>query len=183
MKKLIKTLTAANSASLSFVDGTDDVVFDSTYDEYMFVMTDIGDMKSGGGQAFGFQMNAAGASGFDETVTSTHFEADHPEDDSRARVIYEAGVDQAQGTGNVWLAQDSDDAADASMSGILHIFSPSSTTYVTHFYARMSGMYNNPAATDENAAGYFNLTAAVDEIQFTVSSGTFDGVIQMYGIA
>ena len=38
---LIKTLTADGDASLSFVDGTADVTFDSTYDEYMFVCTDI----------------------------------------------------------------------------------------------------------------------------------------------
>ena len=39
---LIKTLTASGSATLSFVDGTSDVTLDSTYDEYMFVCTDIG---------------------------------------------------------------------------------------------------------------------------------------------
>ena len=38
---LIKTQTASNSAYLDFIDGTSSVVFDSTYDEYMFVMTDI----------------------------------------------------------------------------------------------------------------------------------------------
>ena len=38
---LIKTLTASGDSSLSFVDGTADVTLDSTYDEYMFVMTDF----------------------------------------------------------------------------------------------------------------------------------------------
>ena len=39
---LIKTQTASGSDYLDFIDGTSDVVFDSTYDEYMFVFTDIG---------------------------------------------------------------------------------------------------------------------------------------------
>ena len=177
---LIKTLTADSDTTLSFVDGTASVVFDSTYDEYMFVYTDIAFGATG--QNFSFQVNAAGGSSFDETVTTTHFEADHREDDSVARIVYESGGDLAQATGNVMLAQDTDDAASSSMAGILHIFSPSSTTYVTHFYSRTSGRYDALSATDENTAGYFNLTAAVDEIQFT-GSAAFDGVIQMYGIA
>ena len=34
---LIKTLTASSSATLSFVDGTDSVVLDDTYDSYVSV--------------------------------------------------------------------------------------------------------------------------------------------------
>ena len=33
------------------------------------------------------------------------------------------------------------------------------------------------------AGGYVNVTEHVDEIQFKMSSGNFDGVIQMYGIS
>ena len=33
---LIKTLTASSSATLSFVHGASDVVFDGTYKEYVF---------------------------------------------------------------------------------------------------------------------------------------------------
>jgi len=173
---LISTTTASSVTNVTITSG-----IDSTYDEYMFVFTDISHASAG--SALTFQVNADGASGYDETVTTTHFEADHLEDDSRARVIYEAGSDLAQSTNPVILAQDSDDATASSFAGILHIFSPSNTTYVTHFYSRMSGRYNALAATDENTAGYFNLTAAIDEIKFFSSSGNFSGVIQMYGIA
>ena len=38
---LIKTLTASSSATLSFVDGTSDVVLDNTYPIYKFVFTNI----------------------------------------------------------------------------------------------------------------------------------------------
>ena len=32
-------------------------------------------------------------------------------------------------------------------------------------------------------AGYINDTTAIDEIQFKMSSGNFDGVIQLFGIS
>ena len=35
---LIKTLTASSDSTLSFVDGSSDVVFDSTYKEYLFTL-------------------------------------------------------------------------------------------------------------------------------------------------
>ena len=38
---LIKTLTASSSATLSFVDGSSDVVLDGTYDEYVFKFINI----------------------------------------------------------------------------------------------------------------------------------------------
>ena len=37
----IKKLTASSSATLSFVDGTDGVVLDDTYKEYVFTFKDI----------------------------------------------------------------------------------------------------------------------------------------------
>ena len=38
---LIKTLTASSSSTLSFVDGSSDVVLDSTYPIYVFDCTSI----------------------------------------------------------------------------------------------------------------------------------------------
>ena len=35
---------------------------------------------------------------------------------------------------------------------------------------------------DIYAAGYFNVTAAIDDIQFKMSSGNFDGKIKMWGV-
>ena len=177
---LIKTLTASNDASLSFVDGTADVTLDSTYDEYMFVCTDIN--GSADGSTFFFQGNVAGGSGYNETITSTVFTAYHDEADSAAALTYDTGVDQAQGTAFQHLALVGN-GADESIAGILHLFSPASTTYVTHFYTNFNTLAADNYSRNYFVAGYFNLTGAIDEIQFKMSSGNFDGVIQMYGIA
>ena len=178
---LIKTLTADGDSSLSFVDGTASVVLDSTYDEYMFVYTDIGPATDD--VDFEFQGNVAGGSGYNETITSTFFAAYHGEDDVSAALSYATAQDQAQGTAFQRLANDAGNGADESISGILHLFSPSSTTYVTHFYATSNWYHVNNFTQNSFVAGYFNLTGAIDEIQFKMTSGNFDGVIQLYGIA
>jgi len=183
---LIKALTASNSASLEFVDGTDDVVFDGTYDEYMFVYTDINPASDGA--IFTFQVNPTDDAGGDyDTVltTSTAFAAAHSEGGSGAAVAYQGNYDLAQSASGITLAREGGADADESCAGILHIFSPSSTTYVKHFYSRSNQANNDtdPVSQHFFLAGYLNDTTAIDEIQFKMSSGNFDGVIQMYGIS
>ena len=181
---LIKTLTASNSASLAFVDGASDVTFDSTYDEYMFVCTDINPATDD--VQLTFQVNATddAGGGYDTSlITSTFFTAHHNEDDDQTGLGYKTGFDLAQSASFQTISQSQGNGADESAALILHIFSPSSTTYVKHFYARCESNHRANYAQDNFIAGYINDTTAIDEIQFKMSSGNFDGVIQMYGIA
>ena len=178
---LIKTLTADNDSSLDFVDGTASVVLDSTYDEYMFVCTDIGQVSNG--EHFAFQVNKAGDSGFDKAMTTSAWVAQHSEAGEDAQVAISTSLDQAQGTSYQAMAMSIGSESDESAAGILHLFSPASTTYVTHFYSRFSSYHGSNYAIDFYSAGYINITEAVDEISFKMTSGNFDGVIQMYGIS
>ena len=180
---LIKTQTASDSTSLEFVDGTDDVVFDGTYDEYMFVYTDINPATDA---TFSFQVNATDDAGGDydtSLITSTYFRAYHEEDDDPAALGYAAGSDQAQSAGYQQLMYWMGSGADESGAGVLHLFNPSSTTYVKHFYSRCQVALSAARADDDFIAGYINDTTAIDEISFKMASGNFDGVIQLYGIA
>jgi hypothetical protein len=62
------------------------------------------------------------------------------------------------------------------------LFDPSNTTFVKHFVARVNNYYDNGSA-DGYVAGYCNVTAAIDGVQFAMSSGNIDsGIIKMYGI-
>ena len=72
--------------------------------------------------------------------------------------------------------------ADESGAGELHIFNPSSTTYVKHFTARVTFYHSADSAFVNYVAGYINDTTAIDDIQFKMSSGNFDGTIKMYGV-
>jgi len=174
---LIATATASGSATLSFVLG-----LDSLYDAYEFRFTNM--HPASDSVDFLFQVNAAGASGFNETITSTNFRAIHDEPDSLAQVAYDTGDDQAQGTAYQSIANYQGKDNDQGVSGVLTLYAPSSTTYVKHFTSRVNAIASNDYVNDSFVGGYINVTAAIDEISFKFSSGNIDlGVIKMYGIA
>ena len=180
----IKTLTASSSATLSFEDGSASVVLDDTYKEYMFTFNNIHPQTDS--EEFTFQGNAAGGSGYNETITSTTFAAQHGESDSPTELSYDGTADQAQGTGFQQLSAHNDVGgaeADESLSGYLHLFNPSSTTFVKHFIAVTQYSGWESRSVNSYTAGYFNTTSAIDEIQFKMSSGNIDaGDICLYGI-
>ena len=180
---LIKTETASSDSTLSFVDGTSDVVLDSTYPIYLFKFINIHPSAEA---RLTFQGNAAGGSGYNETITSTAFQAYHTEDGtSVASVGYSTDNDQGNGTAFQIISSVGGTQNDASLSGELWLFNPSTTTFVKHFMARTIEMYEDsaPGAIELHTAGYFNVTTAVDEIQFKMSSGNIDaGTIKLYGI-
>ena len=181
---LIKTVTASDAASISFVDGTSSVVLDNTYDEYMFVLTDIGPADDN--VNFGFQVNATddAGGGYDTSIiTSTYFQTLGYEDDSANALAYEVDADAAQSSSFVNLAHSLANDADAAASGVFHLFVPSSTTFVKHFYSRLNIYGNTSYSSTKFVAGYINDTTAIDEIQFKMTGGNMDGVIQLFGVA
>ena len=173
---LISTSTASNASEVTISSG-----IDSTYDEYMFVFTDLGPATDN--VKLQFQVNGAGESGFNETITSTAVLTFHEEDDSDTGLIYDASFDQAQGTAYSNVTYSIGNEADQSGAGIMHLFNPASTTYVKHFYSVTNNHNYEPMTAQLFMAGYINTTTAIDEITFKMSSGNFDGVIQMFGIA
>ena len=180
---LIKTLTASSSATLSFVDGTSDVVLDNTYKEYLFIFNNIHPATDEAD--FQFQGNVAGGSGYNETITSTVFKSGHDEGDTsgQAKIQYESDSDQAQGTAFQTLGIFSGADNDQCTSGYLHLFNPSSTTFVKHFIGVNQISNHSDTSAQEFYAGYCNVTAAIDGVQFSTSAGTFEtGRIALYGI-
>ena len=179
----IKTLTASSSSTLSFVNGSDDVVLDSTYPIYVFKFINIHPSSNAGSNTFQFNMSADSGSNYNVTKTSTHFRALHNEDDSAASIGYETAHDLAQGTGfqDISINVGGDD--DECVSGTLHLFEPSSTTFVKHFIARSAPYEYSNRAFDCFAAGYGNTTSAVDAVQFKFSQNNMaTGTIKMYGV-
>jgi len=171
---LISSATASGSASVEFTSG-----LDSTYDEYVFYFVNINPATNN--VTFGFQGNATDSTGYDRTITSTFFVAGHEEGDS-SFLTYVVSADQAQGTAYQQLAYNVGNGADESLSGVLHLFNPSNTTYIKHFYSRVNFHQENNTSTDGYAAGYINDTTAIDDIQFKMSSGNFDGSIHFFGV-
>ena len=179
---LLSTQTASSSATISFTSG-----IDSTYKEYIFkfydvhLATDQADLQ--------FNMSVDTGSNYNVTKTTTAFRAFHNEGGTDTNLSYHTGEDLAQGTGFQSIAYETDNANDSGISGYLHLYDPSNTTFVKHFIAQTSscldggasyGIYNLNFFT----AGYGNTTSAVDAVQFKMSSGNIDaGVIKMYGVS
>ena len=178
---LIKTLTASSSGTLSFVDGSSSVVLDNTYKEYIFFWNNF--HPASDDQNLFFNMSADTGSNYNVTKTTTYFRANHNENDGAASINYRTGEDLAQATGYQKLTLGTNNDNDSGSSGYLHLFEPSSTTFVKHFIARVSDAYGEPSNNDTFIAGYGNTTSAVDAIDFKFGSGNIDsGVIKLYGI-
>ena len=176
----IKTLTASSSATLSFVDGTDSVVLDSTYPIYVFKFINMHPATDD--KTLQFNMSVDGGSNYNVAKTTTFFRAYHGESGGEA-LQYRTANDLAQGTGFQDLTTGSSNSNDACINSELKIFSPSSTTFVKHFIARTIDLATGEYAMDMYVAGYGNTTSAVDAVQFKMSSGNIDsGTIKLYGI-
>ena len=124
-----------------------------------------------------------GDTAYDAVKTTTWFRALHSEDNSIANLTYDAAYDLAQSTSAQRLTGSLGNGNDESISGELTLYNPSSTTFVKHFIDRGAAYFNANGAFDIFSAGYCNTTAAIDGVQFTMSSGNIDsGVIKLYGI-
>ena len=172
---LLSTATASSSANLTF-----DSSIDSTYNIYLFKYINIHPATNGEQLKINFR---DGSTAYDATKTTSFFRAIHNEAGNDSELAYRTAQDLAQGTGAAHLTQGIGTDNDQSASGQLMLFAPSSTTFVKHFIART----NTYSADDYNyttfVAGYCNVTAAIDGVQFIMSSGNIDaGVIKMYGI-
>ena len=184
---LIKEQTASSSATISFVDGTSDVVLDSTYPIYLFKFINIHPASHDADAAGGLNFNASIDTGSNYNVakTSSAFTAYHAEDAAGAGLGYNTTNDAAQQTTAIPLSGQIYTDADSSLSGEMFLFNPSSTTFVKHFISTNTRMdYSvRPYANQYMVAGYINTTSAVDAIQFSMWSGNIDaGTIKLYGI-
>ena len=175
----IKTITASNAANASFHHGTSNVVLDSTYPIYKFVLVGLHPASDGDLQ---FQCSIDSGSNYNVAMTTTYPYASHNEGDSASSLSYFSDGDQANGTSFQRIGKIGNDN-DQATSGEMYLFDPSSTTFVKHFLSRVSESHPSEYIQDNHVAGYFNTTSAIDAVQFKMSSGNLDaGQIKLYGI-
>ena len=176
----IKTLTASNSADLTFVHGSSSVVLDSTYPIYLFKFITMHASATNAHFSVNFR---DGGSSYDATKTTTYVKVRHGENASLASIVYDDGNDLAQSTASQKLHENSQTDNDSSLSGSMYLFNPASTTFVKHFASDINSMANPSISDHILVSGYCNVTAAIDGVQFTFSSGNIDaGTIKLYGI-
>ena len=178
----IKTLTASSSATLSFVDGSSDVVLDSTYPIYLFKFIGVHPSVGNDYLEVGFR---DGDTNYDAVKTSTFFRTSHRENDTETVFGYSGGGDLAQSTSFQRMGGGIGNDNDQSAVGEMYLFNPSSTTFVKHFI--ITSQIYTPGATGstENSycSGYCNTTTAIDGVQFKMTSGNIDaGTFKLYGL-
>ena len=179
---LIKTLTASSSSTLSFVDGSSDVVLDNTYPIYKFVF--INCHPSVDESALQFNMSIDTGSNYNVTKTSSLFRAYNNEADNSTAIDYHEQQDLAQSTSFQTIGYGTGNDNDQSISGELHLFNPSSTTFVKHFMSTCNLYEDGDYSIQQFLSGYGNTTSAVDAVQFKFDSGNIDsGTIKLYGIS
>jgi len=173
---LIQTQIASGSSTISFTTG-----IDSTYDEYMFKFYNIHPATD----AQFFQVNFRdGSTAYDATKTSAYFEAVHDEADSEAAINYKTSYDLAQSTSAQYITRQIGNGNDECASGTLRLFSPSDTTFIKHFIGQSNTYQNDNKSYHIFTSGYNNVTAAIDGVQFSMSSGNIDsGQISLFGIS
>jgi len=175
---LLSTQTASSSATISFTSG-----IDSTYKEYIFKFYDIHPASEG---QFTFQADTGTNTSYNQTITSASFRAYNYESAGTPTVAYYANGDLAQSTSFHYLTSNAavGDDNDQSFSGTLHLFDPSSTTFVKHFMCVTNSYGPSDYTMQYFASGYFNTTTALTRVQFKFSSGNTDsGTIKLYGVS
>jgi hypothetical protein len=178
---LIKTLTASSSSTLSFVDGSSDVVLDNTYPVYLFKF--IGIHPGTDNQNFKVNFSIDSGSNYNVAKTTTHFYASHAEDDSEAQIAYDTGRDMGQGTGDAHVSNEVGSGNDESLCGTMYLFNPSSTTFVKHFISEAQFYHGGNLSITSYLAGYANTTSAIDGVLFKMQTGNIDaGTIKLYGL-
>ncbi len=173
---LISTQTASNSSTISFTSG-----IDSTYKEYVFKFIDIHPASDNVTFQVGFR---DGGSNYDATKTTVFYRAYNYENGSSNALAYVTAQDLAQSTNFQSLTEGTGGDNDQSCSGTLNLFDPSNTTFVKHFFATVNSAHAVDLSENVYVAGYCNVTAAIDGVQFKFSSGNIEsGVIKLYGVS
>ena len=171
----ISKTTASSDDTIDITSGIDDTykLYLITYNN-MHPETDLVD----------FQVNFRdGGSAFDAVKTTTIFDASTQESGTSTNLSYSTSYDLAQGTGIQFLASEVGNDNDQSVSGYLYLFAPSDTTFVKHYYSQSQTNQGEDRSYRWIVAGYCNVTAAIDAVQFTMQSGNIDsGKIKLYGI-
>ena len=109
------------------------------------------------------------------------------ENDSSTTLDYNSSEDNANVngfqklTGAAQIGTDNDESA----SGSMFLFNPSSTVFVKHFISRVNYVSDDGTThfVSNHVAGYVNVTAAIDAVQFKLDTNNIStGIIKLYGI-
>ena len=172
---LLTTNTFSGGSSSAFT-----TLIDSTYRLYKFVFIEVNPATNN--VQFTFNGSIDGGSNYNVINTTTFFNTYRNMDGADGAMEYVAAGDLANGSGYQELCRNVGSEADESVSGELFLFRPSSTTFVTQFFATTWEVNQGNYIQGHYIGGYFNSTSAINALDFKMDSGNMDGTIKMYGV-
>jgi len=185
---LIDTYLDITTSDTAVCDVTITSGIDSTYDVYEIHYTNI--HAETDDQSFMFQVDTGSLTNYNQPMVTTFWQSYHKEDDSDPGVGYSTGNDQSIGDQAFQkLAKDQGNEDDESASGILTLYSPSSTAVFTAFAAESNNSQGSSYTQSAFVSGYVKTLASsglapITRVRFKMGSGDIDaGTIKMYGLA
>jgi len=175
---LATTTLSSNAAVIDFTNPA----MSSTYKEYVFKIINVHPVNDD--VTFGCQFETGTGTTYQTAITSTMFRSTNGEDSSSGGLAYLASGDLANANGFQLLAGSVGNDADQNVVGELHLFEPSSGTFVKHFKGSFQSIAHSNRTNFQFPAGYVNTTTALTRVRFKFSGGNIDsGTIKMYGIS
>ena len=170
---LISTLTVTGSPST--VEITTGI--DSTYDEYQVVITNYTHTNENEIRLAFYTTD------WTPTVTTTWFESRHNEADTVSELNYSTAYDLAQQAMPQSITRNIGTGGDRSATGIITIYTPSSTTYTKHWNTKMHYEDTSAASNTTFVQGYVNSSSAITGLRLDAGGATCSGgILQLYGV-
>ena len=168
----------SGNSTCDFITG-----IDSTYDEYLFLFINM--RPSTDGAELQMQISTDAGSTWGQVGTTSYFKSLVDESGSNGQLGIDASfsIDNSNAAKNI--GHNFDNGASSSGSGILHLFTPSNTTFIKHFTSTIQQVYSQSpnGSTTRFSAGAWEVTAAITGVQFKFDSGQINGYIAMYGVS
>jgi hypothetical protein len=174
---LISTFTSDGSdADAQFTSG-----IDSTYKEYLFVINNIhpeSDFKS-----FMFNASVDGGSNYNVSKTTSSFRGIQNESATTAFGNRGSSTGADEDTGDMYIADGVGNDNDQSVSGLVRLYNPSSTTFVKIISTQSQHYQKDDYSMNIFNAGYCNTTSAINAVRFRFNEGEIQGgTIDMFGV-
>ena len=183
VQQLIKTITVSSgTADVSFIHGSNDVVFDSTYKSYLFKVIEV-HVSLDSGVKLGFQGTTDGSNFTGITNNSNYVQCIKEEDDDYEALQYDQTYDIANDTYPIYMWHDTGNDNDQNSVSELWIGNPSQTSFFKPFWSHSSCAQRADSVNNPRMSGVLQTTSAVTGIKFSLSTGNIaSAIIKLYGI-
>ena len=179
--KHIQTQTVIRGTTVTSVDFTSGI--DNTYNHYIFVFVDLETTYNGTQLTFTPSTDNGATWGINKTSVGWYVRMTHSGSITQPTMHPASGSQQNSSAVQELNYQWGGNApSNETAVGFLHIYNPSSTTYLKNYYARVLTFYVTNGENERYIGGYMDTTSAVNGFRFdTVQGDLYGGKFKLYG--